>query len=237
MVPRHKLSYEVQQKLQTMLLNNEFAVGDYLPSEQQLAEQFNVSRTTIRDAISSLVEKGFVERRHGKGICVVNNSSSVAADSLRLLMFRNDYTVDELIETRRIIECQVARLTAQRANEEQLSEIQHWIDLMLQPGLNDIKYAQYDMRFHQCLAKFCGNKILIAVMEALGPLLCKMIENVVKKGGQCERDAGYHAKILSALRDHDPDEAERRVGIHLDETYKIFHADFNEQINYWAINH
>ena len=74
-------------------------------------------------------------------------------------------------------------------------------------------------------------------MEALGPLLCKMIENVVKKGGQCERDAGYHAKILSALRDHDPDEAERRVGIHLDETYKIFHADFNEQINYWAINH
>lgn len=82
-VQKISLSQQVQNEIQEMILNGTFRVGEYLPSESELSNRFNVSRTTTRDAISALVEKGFLERQHGKGIFVIDNSKNVAADSFR----------------------------------------------------------------------------------------------------------------------------------------------------------
>ena len=108
-VQKISLSQQVQNEIQEMILNGTFRVGEYLPSESELSNRFNVSRTTTRDAISALVEKGFLERQHGKGIFVIDNSKNVAADSFRNMVLRESYTFAEFMETRNMIETQMAR--------------------------------------------------------------------------------------------------------------------------------
>ena len=135
---RKSLVATVQSGLQQMLMDGGFAVGDCLPSESALAEKFGVSRTTIRDAVSGLVEKGFLVRKHGKGVFVINKSERVVVDSLRILMMRDNYTVAEFMETRRIIECQIVELAAVRATDEQIADMKELTDRMFKLVLEKI---------------------------------------------------------------------------------------------------
>ena len=63
---RVNLSEQIQQELQERILTNQYKINEYLPSEAALCEELGVSRTTVRDAISALVEKGLVKRQQGK---------------------------------------------------------------------------------------------------------------------------------------------------------------------------
>ncbi|MCQ4775752.1 GntR family transcriptional regulator, partial [Lacrimispora saccharolytica] len=74
------------QELQERILTNQYKINEYLPSEAALCEELGVSRTTVRDAISAVVEKGLVKRQQGKGILVIDNTDSVFTHSLRNMM-------------------------------------------------------------------------------------------------------------------------------------------------------
>ena len=215
---RKSLVATVQSDLQQMLMYGGFAVGDCLPSEGALATQFGVSRTTMRDAISGLVEKGFLVRKHGKGVFVINKSERVVVDSLRNLMMRDNYTVAEFMETRRIIECQVVSLAAKRATQEQIAEMK--VITARMEGDSDIhSYAKDDIAFHLLLAIAAQNRILFSFVRAIKPMLVQM---VVLSGGQVERDSHFHEHIIEAISARDSDLAQRRMKEHLSASESMF---------------
>jgi GntR family transcriptional repressor for pyruvate dehydrogenase complex len=199
-----------------------FLIGESLPSEQALSEKYEVSRTTVRDAISGLVEKGFLERRHGKGVYVIDKSEFVVADSLRIFMMRGNYTVAEFMETREAIEEQIAYFAAQRATDEQIEKMRQSIRSMLLESNNIEKYARYDLIFHKELAKASQNRLLNAVITAIEPLLTQVIQKVVLAGGQVEKDSHYHENILSAVLSRDSNEAREKMRQHLSASEWIF---------------
>lgn len=218
---RKSLVATVQSDLQQMLMYGGFAVGDCLPSEGALATQFGVSRTTMRDAISGLVEKGFLVRKHGKGVFVINKSERVVVDSLRNLMMRDNYTVAEFMETRRIIECQVVSLAAKRATQEQIAEMK--VITARMEGDSDIhSYAKDDIAFHLLLAIAAQNRILFSFVRAIKPMLVQMVEKVVLSGGQVERDSHFHEHIIEAISARDSDLAQRRMKEHLSASESMF---------------
>jgi len=225
---RQPLTIMVQNQLQDMLMKGELIVGEYLPSENTLCQQFGVSRTTIRDAISALVEKGFLERRQGKGVLIIDESDSVAVDSIRILMLRNKYSINELLETRKVIEGSIAYLAAQRATPEQIKIMENCIKAMVNKGQNIDKYSIYDSEFHTELALAAQNRLLLAVVTAIKPLLVHLIKSVVKSGGQMERNMRFHTRILDAIKAGNPEEAEKRMYEHLEASEKIMLRSIEE---------
>lgn len=205
---RKSLTEDVQEKLMNMIYNQEFAADGSLPSEGELSALFQVSRTTTRSAVGALVEKGLLERRHGKGVYVVDNTSTAAVESLRLFMLSDNYSLTEFLETRSILETQNAYYAALRATEEDISLLQSSVDKMrdCQNEFNEA-YTLADINFHLQIAYASKNKMLIAFYEALKPLLTKIITYVVVTGGQLEADYGLHQDVLDAIAAHDPDRA------------------------------
>ena len=101
-----KLVDEAQSKIEEMILNKEFDENGFLPSEGELCVKLGMSRSTVREAVRSMEVRGFLKRVHGKGLMVVDNSIKVVSRSIRDMMFLGDFSVDELLEVRRIIEIQ-----------------------------------------------------------------------------------------------------------------------------------
>lgn len=212
LMKRKSLTDEVQEKLLAMILSGKFPYGALLPSEQILSETFGVSRTTTRSAVGNLVEKGLLERKHGKGIYVANNTSSATIESLRLLMMSDCYSVAELLETRKILEPQNAYYAALRATDDEIKGLSLCVDRMRDLSVQyDIEYTVQDINFHLGIAHASKNKILITFFEAIQPLLSKIISFVVVAGGQLEADYGLHRDILTAIIEHNPDMAYRKM--------------------------
>lgn len=221
-VQKVSLSQQVQGEIQEMILNGTFKVGEYLPSESELSNRFNVSRTTTRDAISALVEKGFLERQHGKGIFVIDNSKNVAADSFRNMVLRESYTFVEFMETRNMIEIQMTRFAASRATPEQIRLMDEYIQKMRRKDISIADYADYDVAFHMELAVASQNRLLIAVYTAIEPLMKQIVEKVVKSGGRVENDSKFHTAILERIKARDPEGAQERMREHLAASEKMF---------------
>jgi len=205
-----------------MILNGTFKVDEYLPSESELSQRFNVSRTTTRDAISGLVEKGFLERQHGKGIFVIDNSKNVAADSFRNMILRESYTFAEFMETRNMIEIQMVKFAADRATKKQIKNMEHYIEMMLQENISSREYANYDIAFHMELAVASQNRLLIAVYTAIEPLVKQIVVKVVESGGKVEGSSHFHLAILERMRDKDVKGAEERMKEHLAASEQMF---------------
>ncbi|MGM9522737.1 MAG: FadR/GntR family transcriptional regulator [Oscillospiraceae bacterium] len=225
------LSMTVQNELQELLMNGTFKVGEYLPSEQALSERFEVSRTTIRDAISALAEKGFVERHHGKGIYVIDKSQSVAAHSLRTLMLRGHYTVAEFIETRNIIETQIAYFAATRATEEQIKTLEGCTENMLSDTDNIKAYADNDVAFHMELARASQNMLLLSVVTAIRPMLERLVQQVVEANGRTEKDSAFHARIIEAIKRRDPELSRERMEEHLRASEEMFKNSTDKDVS------
>ena len=230
--PRKSLVATVQAQLQQLIIDGTFAVGDCLPSEGALAEQFEVSRTTMRDAVSALVEKGFLVRKHGKGVFVINKSERVVVDSLRNLMMRDNYTVAEFMETRRIIECQIAALAAIRATEDQVQQMKSLTaHMIMDTHVADIhEYAKDDVAFHLLLATAAQNRILFSFVRAIKPMLVQMVERVVQSGGKVERDSHFHERIIEAICAKDPVLAQQRMNEHLTASEKMFEDNMEADV-------
>ncbi|MDO5541004.1 MAG: FadR/GntR family transcriptional regulator [Eubacteriales bacterium] len=211
---RINISMQIQQTMQKRILNNEYKINEYLPSEAALCEEFGVSRTTLRDAVSGLVEKGLVKRQQGKGVLVIDNTDSVFTHSLRNMMLLGNYNVREFFETREMIECQMAYFASKRATQQQVDELLTCIRKMESITDNTNEYVANDMKFHQIIARASANRLLIAVYDAMGPMLEEVVNWVVVNGGKVESTMRCHMKIYECIKDHDSDGAKQATKEH-----------------------
>src|SRR6516225_2902688 len=116
-----RLYEKIVEQIERRILTGELKVGDQLPSERELGDQFRVSRTAVREAVKALREKGLVEVRPGRGTFITNTTSQAVRDSLGLMMRigqREDSR--ELVEVREMFEPEIAARAASSANEDQI---------------------------------------------------------------------------------------------------------------------
>ena len=118
-----KVFERVAEQIEKRILDGELRVGDRLPTERELAEQFQVSRTAVREAMKILAQKGLVDMRPGRGTIVVDGARAAMENSIGLLMKMKSGEVgssDNLVEVRAILETEIAALAAARATEKRL---------------------------------------------------------------------------------------------------------------------
>jgi len=213
-----KLVDEVQHKIKEMVLNKEVDDKGYLPSEGELCKKFGTSRATVREAVCSMEVCGFLKRVHGKGIMVVDNSVKVMSRSIVNMMSLGDFTINELLEVRKIIEIQTARLAAERATEMEIKALDKCLEIMESSTVMDDEYHNSDLEFHMLLVRAANNQLLSAIVSAYTPLLKKLIVASSRTNYIIEQKHHYHRSIYDCIIKGDGEGASASMRTHLNAT-------------------
>ena len=227
-IQRQRLSAVVASQLEEAILRNGFAVGERLPSEQQLADQFGVSRNVVREAFKLLQERGLIAITNGTGAFVARPNAETASQALgRYLRLSEDgASLAGLYETRRILEGANARLAAERADEQDLERLEGCLERMREHvGALD-GWAQADLDFHLALAHAAHNPLLRVLLEPLIGQLHVAIAGGYLAPGAAAIGLDAHTRLLRYLKARDPDGAHTVMLEHLRDSQAMVAAAF-----------
>lgn len=210
-----RLSESVADDILAMItIDNEFGIGDKLPNENALAEEFQVSRTTLREAIRILVAHNILEIKRGKGTFVANYQQLNGNFGLEELS-NIKLNVKDLYEMRLIFEPQAAYYAAKRATDKELTRILHYGKLVEEKILNNEDRTEVEQAFHKSIAKATHNEF----MNKLMPILYKAIDRGVSlsddKAVVVQDTLHDHRIIMGFLAQRDVEGAKTAMKLHI----------------------
>lgn len=214
-IRREKISDQVLNQLREMIKEGEFPANGKIPSENQLAKLFNVSRPPIREALSILEASGVIESKQGGGRYVKEINLVNELDYLTFDMI-DDNQLFDLLEMRTIIETEAAALAAERATEQELINIKKALDEF---NSETKDYAITDYEFHRKIIKATHNNFLLQSIENLSNLNKKFLNYSLslneKITGRYDQLIEEHAKIYQAIAERNIEAAEFYMKEHL----------------------
>ncbi|MGB1250074.1 MAG: FadR/GntR family transcriptional regulator [Candidatus Promineifilaceae bacterium] len=211
-----RLYEQIVEQIEQQVLSGVLSTGDRLPPERQLAEQFGVSRTAVREAVKALRQRGLIEVFPGRGTFITDGTSQALQDSFGLAMRvgQKDGFI-HLIELREIMEPTIAAKAAERATKAQIETMAHWVDRMDQVLTNPEAFISADFAFHNALAEASQNPLLPTLMNSIVDLIQDQRLQVFKIDGGQRRSQDQHKQILQAIRSKDADAAYKAMKNHL----------------------
>jgi GntR family transcriptional repressor for pyruvate dehydrogenase complex len=220
---RTTLVETVVEQIRALIDRQQFAAGSPLPSTAELGEQFHVSRTVLREAISRLASMGLLTVEHGRGVFVGNRDAiSKCTQLVRSAMSISRRDLVQLTEFRRGIECQAARLAAQRATDGDVAELEAICERMDQAGQDDEEAVRCDLEFHKKLAAMSGNELTRNVMEVIQQFVLAGMMRTTPQPRCRPLSQDLHRGIVAAIRNRDPEAAEKAMLAHMDDlAYRV----------------
>jgi DNA-binding FadR family transcriptional regulator len=214
-----KLSDQVTRELARRITNGEIGDGVRPPTELEICREFGVSKTTAREVIRSLVERGFVEVRQGRRMQVRDSSEWNQLDPLMIELIDDPEIARRYLAdvhyVRTLIEPEVAARAALSANDEQIARAGESLTAM-EGFLDDPDaYLEADVAFHRELAAATGSVILAFVLDSLGDLqrLSRRVTNrLLHRLPEATRE---HRRILDAVIAREPERAREAMRAHL----------------------
>jgi GntR family transcriptional regulator, transcriptional repressor for pyruvate dehydrogenase complex len=214
MTPDGELPLRIASALRDAIVEGRLLVDQRLPSEQELAEQFGVSRPTVREALKRLAAQNLIRTQRGAtGGAFVNRLSFEEAYSQQvttstLLLSMNQIDFETACEARYALERACVPLSAQRRSADHLATMRAEIHRQNQPGLSDEGFCASDVAFHRALVDGACNPVLsyqlAGAVEAMQPLMNMITFSARSR----ERIIGFHAAIADALEQRNSAEAE-----------------------------
>ena len=204
---RADLADRIVDAIKGMIFDRKLLPGDKLPTERDLAQQFGVSRASVREALHSLETLGLVEARIGSGTYLAENPDAILEHLSWVVYFSGDVEKD-LRQARLIVEPEIAALAAERATSEDIEALRLRLENMGM-ALGDAREAAVqDFEFHVALARAAHN---IVLQETIVGMQWMLRGYIFKKLNECEAldylCYGEHKQIFEAVRDRDPDRA------------------------------
>lgn len=225
------LRNEVAEHIKGLVKNGQLKPGDRLPTEREMAQEFGVSRTVIRDAVKTLVGVGILEVKHGVGIFVgIMNSNTVARQLSSLLINEND-TIENLFGVRMVLETAAAGWAAEKKTHSDLPRIFNFIKeskrLLIES--NDLEsYWLHDHNFHLLVAELSANPVAVRLMENLLDLLQETRHLSIAIPGRNNLSVEEHIKILEAILQGQAETARLMMQGHLDSVLKSIKQALDE---------
>jgi GntR family transcriptional regulator, transcriptional repressor for pyruvate dehydrogenase complex len=187
MPPTSRTYTVVLDWLEQRLRSGEISVGDKLPSERQLAEEFAISRASVREAVRILDAMGLVRSATGSGpssgAVVISEPSSALAWALRMHIATRSLPVRDIVQTRLLLETQSALDAAAAPDTEQRSEILNQaaelLDTMDDPDLPSGWFHEHDSQFHTLLSSLAGNVVVETIMDSLRQATISYVQETV----------------------------------------------------------
>ena len=220
---QEKLSFQIADQIRGLILASELKPGDQLPPERVLCDRFEVSRTVVREAISILEAKGLLTSRGGSGTYVRAIQSKDVADSIGMYISTQSQSVslEDLMEVRRVLEVQIARLAAERATPEGIEELERNIAACREVLDDPEAFATKDLEFHMALARLSQNSLFGTISEPLADALYEARRLASRLPGVTREATDLHQGILDEIKARDPEGAAMAMSEHLDQSRRV----------------
>ena len=210
---RISLSNEVANQIVEKIRKEAFEPGTRLPSEFELAEEFGVSRGTVREAVKLLVSKDVLEIRPAKGT-FVREHPGMSEDPLGLAFMQDhEKMIRDLLDLRILLECYAAKNAAVNAVPEQIARMKELADRIDEAEDDNERCTVYDIELHKCIAESSGNSAISTVL----PVIRSNMEqfNSLDFERQWDDVNAGHRAIIAAIEMHNPMLAEAETIKHL----------------------
>lgn len=205
MAKRANLSDKVRNEIEQLVTSN-LKPGDKLPTEAEFSEQFDVGRSTIREALKGLEVKGLIIRNN-EGSFVSETVNQCLLEPLTLLVNMQIGSVEDLLEIREIIELGAIRIAALKITEEELLELEHLNWQLQEPGADSYTMQVRDIEFHHAIAASTGNTVLVELLDAMRKVIALRVEDAWASHMVIHDMCADHREIINALRTHDGEKA------------------------------
>jgi GntR family transcriptional regulator, transcriptional repressor for pyruvate dehydrogenase complex len=220
-IQKTKVYEEVAARIERLILDGTLKPGDKLPSERDLAERFDVSRSAVREAIRALELKGFVEPRPGEGTVILNPTFDSLLNPLASLLGQKRELVAELLDVRTMIEPPLAARAARHATAEDLAHLEEILRRHTERASREELAIEEDSEFHYTVARAARNSVILKVLDMMMDVLRESRERSLQVEGRRERSLAGHRRIFNAIKRRDPAAAEAAMREHLAEIETI----------------
>jgi GntR family transcriptional repressor for pyruvate dehydrogenase complex len=211
-----RLYEQIVQQVEESILKGALKAGDQLPPERELAQQFGVSRTAVREAVKALREKGLVEAYPGRGTFITDGTSYAIRQSLdRMIRIGQPEGSGYLAEVREILEPEIAALAATRADEQDLVSMRDAVAVMDNAKRDSEAFIEADLDFHLALAEAAANPLILTLIDSIVGLLREQRMRIFLVEGGPERGQYHHKRILEAIEHRDSIGAREAMKAHL----------------------
>ncbi len=221
-VVQKKVREEVFEQIKELINSGNLKPGDKLPSERELAEAMNVSRSSIREAILKLECMGVVEQRHGEGT-YVKSLTSEPMQGLFDEFIRRKETLLDLMEIRMVLETWSAARAAELATDAEIQDMVKCLNKMGRTLSSGTKAGQnLNLKFHLLIAGASRNKMLVHVMQTFSEWIIQVtleLEYEVDYSSKVRYELlDQHFQILDAIIKRDSELASARMREHINYT-------------------
>lgn len=206
----------IRDQVMAAIASGTLKPGQRVPTERELTELFQVSRPALREGLKALVFAGILEQRGSQGTFVAESpSDAIVQASMELVPVREAKEALEIIEARRAIECELARLAADRRTDKDLEAMQHCLDLLAQCSEDSPERAPLDHEFHSALAVAARSGLLQSLQTSLSRKVLAVMKKAIYRPKANENGHEEHLAIYAAIRDRKGGEAARVMNKHL----------------------
>ena len=213
------ISDSVANEIKQRILSGDIVAGNKLPPERELAQQFNVSRHSIREAINKLQANGIVRKVPGGGNYINDDLGSSFADPLLELFAKNKNASFDILELRFAVEALSAYFAAKRATKLQLENIKHKYQDLLKLHKEGVpeKEAKADVAFHMAIAEASNNPAIVHLMRNLLNVLEVSVSKYFHESTEDRniRLPKEHGDIFDAIMNREPILARERMKFHI----------------------
>jgi GntR family transcriptional repressor for pyruvate dehydrogenase complex len=213
---REQPSTEIARHLLRYLLSGHLSPGQKIPSERKLAEDLNIGRSTLREAIKSLSLLGLLDVRQGDGTYLSSSTSDLLPDVIEWGLMLGERRLDDIVETRSHLEVIAAGMAAQRCTPAHLESMRALVEVMENAGQDVATFVKADADFHLELARATGNEIIASLSSSMTSLLRVWATRGVRAAGETSTSAKEHRPILAAVTSGDVNAARAAMSEHMD---------------------
>lgn len=207
------LPERVADQIRQLIIDRHMENGDQLPNEFELAQQLNVSRGSVREAVKLLVARNVLELRRGKGTFIADNTG-VVDDPFGFAYLEDEPRLaNELMDIRRQLEPWIAAKAAEQANDQDIAELrvlQHQVEELIRSGQD---HLAADQQLHIRIADCTDNRVLhelVPVITYSVHLFGKLTQRSLR-----QETIDTHAAVVDAIAAHDPEAAREAMQEHL----------------------
>lgn len=220
-----KVYEQVIEQIKNMIIDGTLKKGDKLPSERELVEHLQVSRTSIREALRALQIIGLVECRQGEGNYIRESFENSLFEPLSMMFMLQKSSSLEIMEIRKIIEVETTALASQRITDEELQHMKMLLDTIISSADEDDK-VKADKAFHYGIAKASRNYLIINILNAISSLMDEFIKDarrrILVEEENKDELAKQHDDIYKGLKSRNPKKASEAMKRHLDFTNEYY---------------
>ncbi|WP_416151483.1 FadR/GntR family transcriptional regulator [Salipaludibacillus sp. HK11] len=210
-----KVYLNVLKKIEEIIQIDQLYAGDKLPSERDLAERLQASRSSVREALRALELLDLIETRKGEGTFIQEPGSYRLAEILASFFLKDEQARQDVTETRRIIEIEAVRLGCKRASEGQLASLRRLIIESRTSWSKGVVPVEEDYLFHKTLMECSHNNLMLNIWRPLVEYSKIVLRDSLAREGRTDDSIIEHQKIYEAMLARDEEMVIHTLKCHL----------------------